>query len=69
MLSAEELGRAQEIFAEELAGIALIVTNAVLRPHLARLLRDFGRRIEVLAIEEIPLDVYRIHAIATVGAL
>jgi len=69
VLSAEELGRAQEIFAEELAGIALIVTNAVLRPHLARLLRDFGRRVEVLAIEEIPLDVYRIHAIATLGAL
>jgi type III secretion protein V len=46
----------------------LIVTNAILRPHLARLLHDFGRRVEVLAIEEIPLDVYRVQAVATLGA-
>jgi type III secretion protein V len=39
-----------------------------LRPHLARLLRDFGRPIEVLAIEEIPLDIYRIQTVATLGA-
>ncbi|WP_144142618.1 flagellar biosynthesis protein FlhA [Paraburkholderia sp. BCC1884] len=68
VLSADELERAQQIFAAELDGISLVVTNAVLRPHLARLLHDFGRNIEVLAIEEIPLDVYRIRTIATLGA-
>jgi type III secretion protein V len=69
VLSAEELSRAQQIFAADLSGITLIVTNAVLRPHLARLLRDFGWRIEALAIEEIPLDVYRIQTVATLGAI
>jgi type III secretion protein V len=69
VLSAEELSRAQQIFAADLSGITLIVTNAVLRPHLARLLRDFGWRIEALAIEEIPLDVYRIQTVATLGAV
>jgi type III secretion protein V len=68
VLSVEELERAQRIFMAELDGIALIVTNAVLRPHLARLLHDFGRRVEVLAIEEIPLDVYRVQAVATLAA-
>lgn len=68
VLSAEDMERAQQVFAAELGGISLIVTNAVLRPHLARLLQDFGQRIEVLAIEEIPLDVYRIESIATLGA-
>lgn len=68
VLSAEELSLTQDIFASDLSGIALIVTNAVLRPHLARLLRDFGWRIDVLAIEEIPLDVYRIQSVATLGA-
>ncbi|MEZ0602483.1 flagellar biosynthesis protein FlhA [Paraburkholderia sp. IW21] len=68
VLSAEDLTRAQQIFAADQSGIDLIVTNAVLRPHLARLSRDFGWRIEVLAIEEIPLDVYRIQTVATLGA-
>lgn len=68
VLSVEELERAQRVFMAELDGIALIVTNAILRPHLARLLQDFGRRVEVLAIEEIPLDVYRVQAVATLGA-
>ncbi|MFM0311581.1 flagellar biosynthesis protein FlhA [Paraburkholderia sp. RL17-383-BIF-A] len=68
VLSVEDLERAQRVFMAELDGIALIVTNAILRPHLARLLHDFGRRVEVLAIEEIPLDVYRVQAVATLGA-
>jgi type III secretion protein V len=68
VLSAEELMRAQQVFTADLSGIGLIVTNAVLRPHLARLLRDFGQRIEVLAIEEIPLDVFRVQTVATLGA-
>ena len=68
VLSVEELERAQRVFMAELDGIALIVTNAILRPHLARLLQDFGRRVEVLAIEEIQLDVYRVQAVATLGA-
>lgn len=68
VLSAQEMERAQQIFATELDGISLIVTNAALRPHFARLLRDFGRAVDVLAIEEIPLDVYRIQTIATLGS-
>ncbi|MFM0247195.1 flagellar biosynthesis protein FlhA [Paraburkholderia sediminicola] len=68
VLPAEELMRAQQVFTADLSGIGLIVTNAVLRPHLARLLRDFGQRIEVLAIEEIPLDVFRVQTVATLGA-
>ncbi|MFL9903893.1 flagellar biosynthesis protein FlhA [Paraburkholderia fungorum] len=68
VLSAEELTRTQQFLAADLSEIRLIVTNAVLRPHLARLLRDFGLRIEVLAIEEIPLDVFRIQTVATLGA-
>ncbi|MFL9907384.1 flagellar biosynthesis protein FlhA [Paraburkholderia sp. RL17-337-BIB-A] len=68
VLSAEELTRAQQFLTADLSGIRLIVTNAVLRPHLVRLLRDFGLRIEVLAIEEIPLDVFRIQTVATLGA-
>lgn len=67
VLSVEELERAQRVFAADMNGVALIVTNAVLRPHLARLLHDFGRRVDVLAIEEIPLDVYRVQAVATLG--
>jgi type III secretion protein V len=68
VLSADELTRAQQLLAADLSEIRLIVTNAVLRPHLVRLLRDFGLRIDVLAIEEIPLDVFRIQTIATLGA-
>ena len=68
VLSAEELTRAQQFLAADLSEIRLIVTNALLRPHLVRLLRDFGLRIEVLAIEEIPLDVFRIQTVATLGA-
>jgi type III secretion protein V len=67
VLSADELNRAQQVFAADLSGVALIVTNAVLRPHLARLLRDFGQPVEVLAIEEIPLDIYGIRTVATLG--
>jgi len=38
-----------------------------LRPHLARVLRMLGVRTEVLAVEEIPLETYRIEATATLG--
>ncbi|CAN7765154.1 flagellar biosynthesis protein FlhA [Caballeronia sp. LjRoot34] len=68
VLSAEQLTQVQQILAADLSGIRLIVTHAVLRPHLARVLSDFGWRVEVLAIEEIPLDVYRIQTVATLGA-
>ncbi|WP_176057844.1 flagellar biosynthesis protein FlhA [Paraburkholderia sp. BCC1876] len=68
VLSAEEMERAQQVLGADLSGIGLIVTNAVLRPHLARLLRDFGWRTDVLAVEEIPFDIYRIQTIATLGA-
>jgi type III secretion protein V len=69
VLSAQELEHAQQILGADLSQIPLVITNAVLRPHLARLLRDFGWRIEVLAIEEIPLDLYRVQTVATLGAV
>ncbi|CAE6854584.1 Secretion system apparatus protein SsaV [Paraburkholderia domus] len=68
VLSAEQLTQVQQILAADLSGIRLVVTHAVLRPHLARVFSDFGWRVEVLAIEEIPLDVYRIQTVATLGA-
>lgn len=69
VLSAQELEHAQQILGVDLSRIPLVITNAVLRPHLARLLRDFGWRIDVLAIEEIPLDLYRVQTVATLGAV
>ncbi|WP_322062483.1 flagellar biosynthesis protein FlhA [Paraburkholderia sp. J63] len=42
----------------------LLVTSAVLRPHLARVIGALGIRTEVLAVEEIPRDVYRVQTIA-----
>ncbi|CAM2167993.1 FHIPEP family type III secretion protein [Paraburkholderia sacchari] len=43
----------------------LLLTSATLRPHLAHILHTLGIRAEVLAIEEIPRNVYRIRTIAT----
>jgi type III secretion protein V len=68
VLSAEQLTHVQQILATDLSGIRVVVTNAVLRPHLARVFSDFGWRVPVLAIEEIPLDIYRVQTVATLGA-
>jgi type III secretion protein V len=68
VLSAEELTHTQQVLSADLSGIRLIITSALLRVHLARLLRDFGVPIEVLAIEEIPREVFRIETVATLGA-
>ncbi len=52
-------------FAELGAGVQLVLTSAVLRTHLAQMLQAFGLRVDVIAIEEVPLDVYRVRTVAT----
>lgn len=47
------------------ASVQLLVTSAMLRPHLARLLETLGVRMTVLAMEEVPREVFRIRAVAT----
>lgn len=65
VLDADQLEDLQRAFAT-LGNLArLVVTTAVLRPHLARILRTLGIQSDVIAMEEIPLDTYRIHATAT----
>jgi type III secretion protein V len=63
-----ELEHLQRAFADAYEqGIRLLVTTAVLRPHLRRHLKTFGIRIETLAIEEIPLDTFSVHAVSTLS--
>jgi len=45
--------------------VRLMITTAVLRPHLQRALASLGIRVSVIAIEEVPLEVYRVRTIAT----
>lgn len=65
VLDAERLGGLQRVFAAQPDAARVVVTTALLRPHLARILRMLGIRSEVLAMEEIPLDIYRVQVIAT----
>jgi type III secretion protein V len=66
MLGVDELERLQRALAgaHEL-GVRALVTTALLRPHLRKHVRSFGLRIEALAIEEIPLDTYRVNTVVT----
>lgn len=45
--------------------VRLLLTSAILRPHLSQVLGAIGIRMDVLAIDEIPRDVYRINASVT----
>lgn len=65
VLDAGQLETVQRTFAAQRDGVPLVVTTAVLRPHLARVLRTLGIRTDVLAMEEIPLDAYRVQVVAT----
>ncbi|WP_233868908.1 flagellar biosynthesis protein FlhA [Paraburkholderia adhaesiva] len=65
VLDADQLEILHEAFATQGDTARLVVTTALLRPHLARILRTLGIRTDVLAMEEIPLDTYRVHVIAT----
>jgi len=67
MLDADRLEMLQQVFAAQQDTVRLVVTTARLRPHLARILRTLGIRTDVLAMEEIPLDTYRVHVMATLG--
>jgi len=65
VLDAERLGALQRAFAAHPDAARIVVTTALLRPHLAHTLQLLGIRAEVLAMEEIPLDTYRIRATVT----
>lgn len=67
VLDPDRLESLQRTFAAQGEAARLVVTTAFLRPHLARILRMLGIRADVLAMEEIPLDTYRVHVIATLG--
>jgi type III secretion protein V len=65
LLNADRLESLQRSFAGQKDAARLVVTTAVLRPHLERILRMLGIRADVLAMEEIPLDTYRVRVTAT----
>ncbi len=67
VLDADRLESLQRGFAARRDMVRLVVTTAVLRPHLERILRTLGMRADVLAMEEIPLDEYRVRVIATLA--
>ncbi|HVE09272.1 MAG TPA: flagellar biosynthesis protein FlhA [Paraburkholderia sp.] len=66
MLGVDELERLQRALAgAEGQGVRVLVTTALLRSHLRRQLRGVGLRVDVLAIEEIPLDTFRVNTVVT----
>ena len=65
VLDAERLEGLRRVFVAQPDASRVVVTTALLRPHLARILRMLGLRADVLAMEEIPLDTYRVQVIAT----
>jgi type III secretion protein V len=68
MPGVHELERLQRAFADAYQqGVRLLVTTAVLRPHVRRHLKTFGIRIETLAIEEIPLDTFSVRTVLTLS--
>ncbi|MPW16737.1 type III secretion protein [Paraburkholderia sp. CNPSo 3157] len=66
-LDADQLESVQRVFAAQNSTARVVVTTARLRPHLAHVLRMLGIRTEVLAMEEIPRDTYRVRVIATLA--
>ncbi|CAB3756823.1 flagellar biosynthesis protein FlhA [Paraburkholderia solisilvae] len=68
VLGVDELEHLQRAFSDAYAqGVRVLVTTAVLRPHLRRHLKTFGIRIDALAIEEIPLDNFSVQTICTLS--
>ncbi|SAK61957.1 type III secretion protein [Caballeronia pedi] len=64
-LDFDQLDALRRVLGAALESVRLLVTSAALRSHLARMLDTFGLHMDVLAIEEIPRDVYRVRAVAT----
>jgi type III secretion protein V len=67
VLDADQLESVQRVFATQNDTARVVVTTARLRPHLAHVLHTLGIRTEVLAMEEIPRDTYRVRVIATLA--
>ncbi|TXC86183.1 flagellar biosynthesis protein FlhA [Paraburkholderia azotifigens] len=65
VLDADSLDSMKRGFAAKQDVAHVVVTTAVLRPHLARILRTLGIPSDVLAMEEIPSDTYRVRVVAT----
>ncbi|WP_322094048.1 flagellar biosynthesis protein FlhA [Paraburkholderia bannensis] len=64
-LDYEQLSALQHAIARATLPVRVMITTAVLRPHLARTLSSLGIVMNVIAIEEIPQEVYRVRTIAT----
>ncbi|HTH60913.1 MAG TPA: flagellar biosynthesis protein FlhA [Paraburkholderia sp.] len=65
VMGADQLEALQQAFAAQSEPVRVVMTTAVLRPHLARVLRTLGVHADVIAMEEVPLDTYRVHATTT----
>jgi type III secretion protein V len=64
-LSYGELNGLRQTLGAAVTPVRLLLTTAVLRPHLARIVGSLGISADVLAIEEIPREAYSVRIIAT----
>lgn len=60
-----ELSALRQTLGAAVQPVRVLITTALLRPHLARILASLGLQTDVLAIDEIPREVYRVHTVAT----
>jgi type III secretion protein V len=67
ILPAGAMSDAKQTFGALQGPSGLVVTTAVLRPHLAALLDSFGIQASVLAIEELLASPFRIRSILTIA--
>ncbi|ALL66366.1 Flagellar biosynthesis protein FlhA [Paraburkholderia caribensis MBA4] len=63
-LDADRLESLQRALIAQPESARLVLTTARLRPHLAHVFRTLNARVDVLAMEEIPLDTYRVRVTA-----
>ncbi|MDR5760149.1 flagellar biosynthesis protein FlhA [Caballeronia sp. LZ035] len=60
-----QLDTVRRVLGQHARSVRVLVTSATLRPHIARVLQTLGIRMDVVAIEEIPRDVYQVRNIFT----
>lgn len=60
-----QLDTVRRVLGMQARTVRLLVTSATLRPHMARVFQTLGIRMEVVAIEEIPRDVYQVRNVFT----